>query len=86
MMDKFFNFLLRAREVADELGGHRDLWERIYFQYWMNDIIRLRRHQLWIYFTKFYEGNAASLPITLAPGDLEEFEKECAKRNQPKDE
>ena len=84
-VDKFFNFLLRAREVADELGGHRDLWERIYFQYWVNAIIEIGRHRLWMYFMKYYEENAAYLPVTVGEEVMEAFRRQCTALDKPTD-
>jgi hypothetical protein len=77
-LDKFFNFLLRAREVSEELEGHRDLWQRIYFQYWLDSIVIAKRHQLWLYFNTHYKQNVPLLSLTVEPSLLRQFEAECA--------
>jgi hypothetical protein len=53
-VDKFFNFLIRAREVSKELGSHRELWERVLFQYWLDTIVTAKRHWLWLYYTRAF--------------------------------
>ena len=75
-LDKFFNLLLRARAITERLHGKQDLWSRLYFQYWIDDIIRAQRHNLWKYFQRFYEAHA-DFPVTVPPDDRDSFEKEC---------
>lgn len=62
-LDKFFNFLLRTRNVIEQLPKHQDMWKRLYFQFWLDQIVDAGRHHLWIYFKKFYIEHDADLPL-----------------------
>src|SRR6185369_2119085 len=78
VLDKFFNFLLRAREVASELESHRDLWGRIYFQFWFDEILLAKRHRLWAYYVRFYRANTEVLIPSLSAEAIAAFEQEVA--------
>jgi hypothetical protein len=54
-LDKFFNFLVRAKEVNPEFKKQRELWERLYFQYWFNEIALADRKYLWLYYQDNYK-------------------------------
>ncbi|MCJ8270712.1 MAG: hypothetical protein MJK04_15075 [Psychrosphaera sp.] len=78
-LDKFFNFLLRAREVAKKLHKS-ELWKNLYFQYWMDEIALSERHYLWIYFNNFYQEDAVlSLLPEIPEEKFQSFKQECAK-------
>jgi hypothetical protein len=53
-LDKFFNFLVRAKEVNPEFKKQRELWEHLYFQYWFNEIALADRKHLWLYYLDNY--------------------------------
>ena len=77
-MDKFFNFLIRAREVSKDLGSHRELWERVLFQYWLDTIVTATRHSLWLYYTRSLTLNFPPRSARIDPGVLRRFEADCA--------
>jgi hypothetical protein len=79
-VDKFFNFLIRAREVSKELEGHRDLWERVLFQYWLDTIVTAKRHLLWVYYTRAFTLKFAPPSASVDSAALAHFEAECAAR------
>lgn len=54
VIDKFFNFMLKAQEVGTQLNENDRLWEKLYFNYWVDDIINKERYLLWKYYQIYY--------------------------------
>lgn len=79
-LDKFFNFLLKVYIVSQSLGKQQQLWERLYFQYWIDDIILAKRYLLWIYFQTYLNDAAKVLPVNVDYQQVKLFEKECKDR------
>ncbi len=55
-LDRFLNFLLRVIVINPEFKRRKDLWDKLYFQYWLERFYDSSRPELRWYFGKFYEG------------------------------
>lgn len=53
-MDRFLNFLMRVVVINPEFKRRRDLWEKLYFDYWLMQFGIPSRPELAWYLRKFY--------------------------------
>jgi len=53
--DRFLNFLLRVIVINPEFKRRRDLWDKLYFQYWLDRFYDPNRPELKWYFDNFYQ-------------------------------
>lgn len=62
-LDRFLNFLLRVIVLNPEFKRRRDLWDKLYFQYWLDQFYHPSRPELRWYFGEFYEDIYKTLGI-----------------------
>jgi hypothetical protein len=54
-LDRFLNFLLRVIVINPDFKRRKDLWDKLYFQYWLDQFYHPNRPELRWYFEEFYE-------------------------------
>lgn len=53
-LDRFLNFLMRVVVINPEFKKREDLWEKLYFRYWLKQFGHPNRPELRWYLRKFY--------------------------------
>ena len=54
-LDKFLNFMARIVEVNPEFPRQGDVWERLFFEYWLKECAHKKRKELHWYLKRFYK-------------------------------
>lgn len=78
-LDKFFNFLLAAHDTSQHMKNGKKLWEKLYFQYWIDAIVEAKRHLMWLYYLKFYTNHAVIILPSVKKTEYQKFLNECIK-------
>lgn len=73
-LDCFFGFLLKVKLINPEFKYQKDLWDELYFQYWVDKILMAERYHIWIYYMKYFSLQSKQiLNIEFAASDKEKF-------------
>jgi hypothetical protein len=81
-LDKFLNFLLAAHDTTDHISEGERFWDELYFQFWVDEIVRANRHYLWIYWQDYYIEYANLIPPKVPQHKFEEFKFACQRKRE----
>ncbi len=54
LIDRFYGYLIRVKIINPEFRTI-EIWDKLYFQYWFDEVINADRYYLWVYLETCYD-------------------------------